>query len=173
MYSLMVATVSLGLTGGIAHGQGRAAERNSRDSRASERNSQGRAAERDELESRALTVNALADQRGGMREAIHDVSVETGVPLEKLQRMRDQHPDAGAAGLMIACVLADNAKGDPEGYLSRHVNGKGWGAIARDNNVPLEKINDRLALLERDLKRGASGQLPATGRDNTTRNRRY
>ena len=150
-YSLLVAAVSLGLTGGLARGQGRAAEK-------------------DELESRAHTVNALADQRGGMKEAIHDVSVETGVPLEKLQKMRDQHPDAGAAGLMIACTIADNAKGAPEAYLSRHVNGKGWGAIAHDNNVPLEKINERLALLERDLQKGASGQLPATGRD---KNRKY
>src|SRR5690349_1546397 len=97
MYSLIVAAVSLGLTGGIAQGQGRAAER-------------------DELDSRADTVNRLADQRGGMKEAIHDVSVETGVPVDKLQKMHDQHPDAGAAGLMIACTIADNAKGDPEGY---------------------------------------------------------
>jgi len=151
IYGLLVAAVSLGLNAGIARGQGRAAEK-------------------DELESRAHTVNALADQRGGMKEAIHDVSVETGVPLEKLQKMREQHPDAGAAGLMIACVIADNAKGAPESYLSRHINGKGWGAIARDNNVPLEKINDRLALLERDLRKGASGQLPVTGRD---KNRKY
>src|ERR1051325_6992504 len=97
MYSLLVGAVSLCLAGGVARGQGRAAEK-------------------DELESRAHTVNALADQRGGMREAIHDVSVETGVPLEKLQKMRDEHPDAGAAGLMIACVIADNAQGAPESY---------------------------------------------------------
>jgi hypothetical protein len=146
MYSLLVATVSLGLTAGLARGQGRAGEK-------------------DELDSRAITVNKLADQRGGMREAIHDVSVETGVPLEKVQRMQDQHPDAGAAGIMIACTIADNAKGNPESYLSRHVNGKGWGAIARENNVPLEKINERLSKLEHDLGSGASGQLHPTGRD--------
>jgi hypothetical protein len=142
MYSLLVATVSLGLTAGLARGQDRASQR-------------------DELESRAHTVNALADKRGGMKEAVHDVSVETGVPMEQIQRMRDQHPDAGAAGIMIACVIADNAKGSPEAYLSRHVNGKGWAAIARDNNVPLDKINARLDKLERDLQ----GTLPATGRE--------
>lgn len=150
MYSLMVAAMSLGFTAGLARGQDRAAQK-------------------DELESRAHTVNALADQHGGMKEAIHDVSVETGVPLEQLQKMHNQHPDAGAAGLMIACVIADNAKGSPNGYLSKHVNGKGWGAIARENNVSLDKINDRLAKLERDLRSGASGQLAPTGRD---RNRR-
>jgi hypothetical protein len=147
MYSLLVATMSLGLTAGIARGQQRPGEK-------------------DELEARAHSVNALADKHGGMKEAVHDVSVETGVPMEQIQKMRDQHPDAGAAGIMIACVIADNAKGSPEAYLSRHVNGKGWAAIARDNNVPLDKINGRLDKLERDL---SSNALPATGRDRGAR----
>jgi hypothetical protein len=154
MYILMVATVSLGLTAGFARGQDRGSQR-------------------DELESRAHTVNALADKRGGMKEAMHDVSVETGVPAEQIEKMRDKHPDAGAAGIMIACVIADNAKGSPEGYLSRHVNGKGWGAIARDNNVPLEKINTRLDKLERDLRgtTGSERNLPATGRERNRNSR--
>lgn len=156
MYSLMVATLSLGLTAGLTYGQDRGSQR-------------------DELESRAHDVNNLADRHGGMREAVHSVSVETGVPQEQLQRMRDQHPDAGAAGLMIACVIADNAKGSPERYLDRHVNGKGWAAIARDNNVPLEKINERLDKLQRDLEGmpPSNRDLPATGRDRSYRSRGY
>jgi hypothetical protein len=155
MYSLMVATVSLGLTAGLARGQSRGAQK-------------------DELDARAQTVNALADKHGGMKEAVHSVSVETGVPMDQLQRMRDKHPDAGAAGIMIACVLADNAKGAPESYLNRHVNGKGWAAIARDSNVPLDKINARLDKLQRDLEGtvGSGRNLPATGRDRG-RNSRY
>ena len=147
MYSLLVATVSLGLTAGIARAQG---------------------SQKDELESRARDVNALADRHGGFKEAIHSVSVETGVPVEQLQRMHDQHPDAGAAGLMIASVIADNAKGSPEGYLNRHVNGKGWAAIALENNVPLDKINVRLDKLQRDLEGTTGGydrNMPATGRE--------
>jgi hypothetical protein len=140
IYSLMVATVSLGFTAGLARGDERTGK--------------------DELEARAHTVNDLADKHGGMQEAIHDVSVETGVPIERLQKMRDQHPDAGAAGLLIACVLADNTKMPAEQFLSRHVNGKGWAAIARDHNVPLDKIDTRLSNLQREL-----GTLPATGRD--------
>jgi hypothetical protein len=146
MYSLLVATVSLGLTAGLARGEDRGSQK-------------------DELDSRANDVNALADKHGGMREAVHSVSVETGVPLDQLQKMRDQHPDAGAAGIMIACVIADNAKGKPEAYLSRHVNGKGWAAIARDNNVPLDKINVRLDKLQHDLEGTPEHNLPATGRD--------
>jgi hypothetical protein len=162
MYSLLVATVSLSLTAGLARAQERRQDRGSR------------AEQRDELESRAHTVNALADKRGGMKEAMHDVSVETGVPTDQIEHMRDQHPDAGAAGIMIACVIADNAKGSPETYLTRHVNGKGWGAIARDNNVPLDKINSRLDKLQRYLEGTPSSDrnLPATGRDRS-RSRDY
>jgi len=151
----MVATLSLGLTAGFTYGQDRGSQK-------------------DELESRAHDVNQLADRHGGMKEAVHSVSVETGVPQDQLQRMRDKHPDAGAAGLMIACVIADNAKGSPEAYLNRHVNGKGWASIARDNNVPLEKINVRLDKLQRDLEGMPSSDrnLPATGRDRG-RNSRY
>jgi len=155
MYSLMVATLSLGLTAGFTYGQDRGSQK-------------------DELESRAHDVNQLADRHGGMKEAVHSVSVETGVPQDQLQHMRDQHPDAGAAGLMIACVIADNAKGSPERYLDRHVNGKGWASIARENNVPLDKINVRLDKLQRALEGMPSNSrdLPATGRDRG-RNSRY
>jgi hypothetical protein len=145
IYSLLVATVSLGFSASLAHGQ----------------------TAKDELENRAHTVNSLADKHGGMKEAMHDVSVETGVPQEQLERMHSQHPDAGPAGLLIASVIADNAKGSPEKYLSRHVNGKGWASIARENNVSLDKIDVKLANLEREL-----GALTETGRDQGYPNRR-
>jgi hypothetical protein len=147
IYSLLAATVSFGFMTGLARADERTAK--------------------DELESRAQSVNSLADKRGGMSQAIHDVSVETGVPQDQLQRMHTQHPDAGPAGLLIASVLADNAKGSPEQYLNRHVNGKGWAAIARESNVPLDKIDTKLANLEREL-----GSLPATGRDRDSQYRR-
>jgi hypothetical protein len=140
MYTLLVATVSFGLTAYVARGQERARER-------------------EELDSRARTVNNLASRRGGMRDALHDVSVETGVPLDRVQRMHDDHPNAGAAGIMIACVMADNTKGSPNRFLEDHKSGRSWASIARQNNVPLEKINAKLDNLERELNQG----LPASG----------
>jgi hypothetical protein len=138
MYTLLMATVSFGLTANLARGQGRT--------------------ERQELDSRVQTVNDLASRRGGMRDALHSVSVETGVPLDRVQRMHDDHPNAGAAGIMIACVLADNTKGSPNRYLDEHRNGRSWASIARDNNVPLDKINTKLDNLEHELN-----GLPPTG----------
>ena len=141
--TLLAATMSLGLSLSIAHGQPRGSER-------------------DELNSRVQTVNSLADRRGGMRDAIHDVSVETGVPEEQLHRMHDNHPNAGPAGLMVASVLADETKERPERFLNARENGRGWASIARENGVPLEKINQKLDNLERELNQG----LPATGYPN-------
>lgn len=137
IYSLLVAGVSLGLSVKVASAQ-----------------------EKKELDTRAQDVNALADRHGGMRDAIHDVSVETGVPEGQLQRMHDAHPDAGPAGLLIASVLADNTKEKPERFLSQRTSGKSWASMARENNVPLEKINAKLDNLERELN-----SLPATGRE--------
>jgi hypothetical protein len=141
IYSLLMATVTLGLSASLASGQERRGEKR-------------------ELDARAHDVNALADRHGGMRDALHDVSVETGVPERELQRMHDAHPDAGPAGLLIASVMADNTKDRPERFLNQHVNGRGWASIARENNVPLDKINTKLDNLEREL----NGSLPATGR---------
>lgn len=140
IYSLLVAGVSFSLGVSLASAQERG--------------------QRDELESRAQNVNSLADRHGGMRDAIHNISVETGVPVDQLQRMHDSHPDVGPAGLLIASVMADNTKERPEHFLSQHTNGRGWGSIARENNVPLDKVNEKLANLERELN-----QLPATGRE--------
>src|SRR5690348_160360 len=143
MYSLLIAAVSLGITAGFASGQ----------------------TSREELDSRAHTVNDLADRHGGMRAAIHDVSVETGVPMDRVQRMHDNHPNAGAAGILIACVLADNTKQPAERFLDRHHDGRSWASIARENRVPLDKINHKLDNLQREL-----GQMAPTGRD---RDREY
>jgi hypothetical protein len=139
MYTLLAATVSFGLTANLAHAQGRA--------------------EKQELDSRAQTVNDLASRRGGTKDTLHAVSVETGVLLDRVQRMHNDHPNAGAAGVMIACVLADNTKASPDRYLDEHKNGRSWAAIARENNVPVEKINAKLDNLEHELNNG----LPATG----------
>lgn len=139
MHSLLVAAVSLGITAGVALGQPKA---------------------REELDNRAHSVNMLADQHGGMKAAIHDVSVETGVPIDRVQQMHDQHPNAGAAGILIACVLADNTKQPAEHFLNRHEHGQSWARIARDNNVPLNKIDYRLDNLQREL-----GNLAPTGRN--------
>lgn len=104
-----------------------------------------------ELDDHTKAVNELATHGERMQLALHQISVETGVPLEEVRKMHQGHPDAGPAGIMNACVLADNTKKTPEDFLRKHLDGKGWAAIAKDNNVPLEKLNERLDRLENAL----------------------
>jgi hypothetical protein len=149
MYTLMAVTAALGLTAGFAHGQ--------------ETRNKGR-----QLDERVHTLNSMADKHGDFNTALHNVSVETGVPMEQLKRMHDNHPDAGIGGIMTACVLADDTKESPERFLSRHINGKEWSEIARDNNVPIDRINGRLDKLENDLNR-----MAPTGRERGSQYRGY
>jgi len=100
-----------------------------------------------------------------MKEGAQKKADELGMTLKAYAGKMDGDNESQVAA-MESCI-ADNAKGSPEGYLSRHVNGKGWGAIAHDNNVPLDKINARLDKLQRDLEgtTGSNRNLPATGRE--------
>src|SRR4051812_9414619 len=51
------------------------------------------------------------------KDALHSVSVETGVPRPKTEEMLDHWPDAGVAGVMIACTISDYSKRDPSVYM--------------------------------------------------------
>lgn len=106
---------------------------------------------RRELDEHTKAVNELATKGDRMQLALHEISVETGVPMEEVRAMHQRHPDAGPAGIMNACVLADNTKKAPEDYLKKHLEGKGWAAMAKDNNVSLEKLNERLDRMENAL----------------------
>src|SRR5437867_3303912 len=74
-------------------------------------------ATRERLDQRAHEVNILAKRPGMTKTALHAVSVETGVPEANLEAMHKRHPDAGAAGILIACVLADETKKKPGDFL--------------------------------------------------------
>ena len=103
----------------------------------------------DRLNERVHDINDLAKKRGMMTPALKTVSNETGVPLEQVEALHKKHDDTGPAGLMLACVLAAETKKEPESFIKSHNSGKGWGAIARENNVPVERLTVRLDHMER------------------------
>lgn len=115
-------------------------------------------ASRDMLDDRARDLNRVVDREKNMDTALKYISVETGVPEERVRDMHKRHPDAGPAGILNACVLADETKKEPEDFLKHHVAGKGWAALARDNNVSLDKMTVRLDHLERALNTGDYGR---------------
>ena len=108
--------------------------------------------EKEILDDRASDINAKAKKPGLTEVALHGISVETGVPRDQVEAMYKHHKTP--AGILIACVLSDETKRPPQDFLEKRASGKSWTAIARDHHVPLEKINDRLAHLERELANG-------------------
>ncbi|MBC8096054.1 MAG: hypothetical protein H7Y43_09595 [Akkermansiaceae bacterium] len=99
------------------------------------------------LDDRAREVNRSAKEQG-MPLTLKRISTETGVPLEQVQSMHKRHSDIGPAGLLIACVLANDTKKEPEVFMKRRASGKTWTSIAKENKVSLEKLNARLDRLD-------------------------
>jgi redox-regulated HSP33 family molecular chaperone len=112
-----------------------------------------RKAEKEELDKRAKDINDTVQKEKKEDLAIRGVSNETGVPQGEVERMYRKHKTA--AGVLIACVMADETKRPPEEFLEKRSSGKTWTAMANDNHVSMDKINERLAHLERDLAKGS------------------
>jgi len=79
-----------------------------------------------------------------MQLAIKHISVETGVPIEKVRLHHQRHPNMGGAGLLLANVMAAETKEPPATFLRERQSGEQWLAIAREHKVPIEKLNVRL-----------------------------
>ena len=105
--------------------------------------------ERDRLTTRAQEVNRTAS-KVGMKMALERVSTETGVPLEQVQTLHKQHPQAGAAGILLSCVMADETKQPAEQFL-RNSSQKTWPKQAAENHVSVEKLIERLDRLEKAM----------------------
>ena len=98
----------------------------------------------DELDKKADSINATAKNPGKMKAAFQSISSETGVPVDQVEHLHKNHPDAGPAGIMLACSMADETKKSAGHFLDSRLSGKGWGAIAHDNKVSVDKLNERL-----------------------------
>src|SRR6266704_1662006 len=115
------------------------------------------------IEQKVATLNQAVQSTGNTNAAIHAISVETGVPQDQVQTMANSHPKAGAGGVLIASVLADETKKPPESFLQTHDSGKNWETIASDNHVSLDKLDLRLNHVQSSVG-SASSALTPTGR---------
>ena len=106
----------------------------------------------DHLENRVKQINAAAAKPNMQDVAFQRISTETGVPVETVRKQHQRHPGIGAAGVMIANVLADETKKNPDPFLSQRDAGKKWVQIAKENNVSVDKLNERLDRLQKALK---------------------
>jgi len=127
-------------------------------SRADDRNR----ATKEDLDDRIHSLNETAKKNHAENAAMHGISVETGVPMEKLRAIVERRK-VSPAGLMVACVIADNTKEDPE-YVVRKASSKTWAALVREYGVPYDKVERRLARLETYIRSGGD-QRPVERRE--------
>ena len=113
--------------------------------------------ERDTLSDRIHAVNNAAEKSGNMKAALHSISVETGVPENQVEAMHKKYSDIGVAGVLMSCVMADETKKPSDYFMNKHKGGKSWTELAREHNVPLDKINTRLDHVEQSLAHSTSG----------------
>jgi hypothetical protein len=112
---------------------------------------------KDELERKAKVVNREAEKESVFKQALHHVSIETGVPESTIEAQHRRNPDMGLAGIMMANVMAAETKKDSSEFIKQRKGGKGWSAIARANNVSLDKLTLRLDNLDRAIGTASKG----------------
>ncbi len=109
------------------------------------------AADKQDLENRVKQLNSIGAKPEMQDIAFQRISTETGVPVETVRKQHQRHPNVGVAGLMMANVLADETKKTPEQFLAAHDKGKNWVTIAQQNNVSVDKLNERLERLAKAI----------------------
>jgi hypothetical protein len=108
--------------------------------------------EAEEFEKRIKRLNTMAEKPAKVKVALQRIATETGMPLEQVQNQHKKFPEIGVAGLMVANVLGNDTRKNPGQFLSQRQSGKRWLAIAKENKVPIERINERLERLEKAIK---------------------
>ena len=98
----------------------------------------------DQLDKKADTLNAAAKKSGKMTGAYQCIATETGVPLDRVEKLHKDNPEVGPAGLLLAFALAGETKRPASHFVESRTSGKSWGAIAHDNKVSIEKLNQHL-----------------------------
>src|SRR5437899_9636547 len=69
------------------------------------------------IDQKVAALNQTVQTTGNLDAALHAISVETGVPEDQVKTLQKNHSDAGAGGVLIASVLADQTKQSPESFL--------------------------------------------------------
>lgn len=108
--------------------------------------------EDDEYEARVKKINAMAEKPGKMKVALQRIATETGVPVDRVENQHKKNPEMGAAGIMLANVMHNDTRKPPGEFIEQRKSGKKWLVIAKENKVPIDRLNDRLERLEKAIK---------------------
>jgi hypothetical protein len=106
------------------------------------------------LQSQMEQLNSATSTPEKMDTALQRIATETGVPIDRVRALHKNHPKVQAAGILAACVLADETKKTPDSFLKQHDAGKSWSSIAEENNVSADKMSARVERLQQSLNGG-------------------
>ncbi len=92
-----------------------------------------------DLEKSVAALDEASKKPEGHARVLERISKDTGVPVKTLEEQRDKS-GLGFGGLFIANALAKETGKTFDQIVALHKDGKGWGEIAKENNVKLGPI---------------------------------
>jgi hypothetical protein len=104
-----------------------------------------------ELAQRMQAVNTATQRRARPAAVTKFISQECGVSEATLEAQRKKYPKVQPAGLLLANEMAQVSKKPAGRFLEAHTEGKEWDELAKANDVPLDRLNRKLAAFERAL----------------------
>lgn len=92
-----------------------------------------------DLEKSVAALDEAGKKPEGQARVLERISKDTSVPVKTLEEQRERSK-LGFGGLFIANVLAKETGKTFDQIVAWHKDGKGWGEIAKENNVKLGPV---------------------------------
>ena len=122
-----------------------------------------RADEATDLDKQVELIDKNAQQTAQPDQALGEVAKKTGIPEKQLKEQQAK-TKLNSGGLYIANTLAAKTGKSFDQIMAEKNSGKGWGKIAKDNNVKLGPLVSDAKKLEKDqraaMKKEKAGKAP-------------
>jgi hypothetical protein len=120
-----------------------------------------RADEAVDLDKQVEVIDKTDQQAPQPEQPLTEVSRKTGVPEKKLKEQKAK-TKLNSGGLYIANTLAAKTGKSFDEIMAQKNGGKGWGQIAKENNVKLGPLMKEAKQLEKDQRAAQekSGKAP-------------
>jgi hypothetical protein len=119
------------------------------------------------LQKEATRLDDEARQSSGNRVVFESLSKQLEIPVATLEA-EQQSTKFGFGQLFIANSLAQASGKSFDQVAQEFMSGKGWGEIAKENNVKLGKVVSSLKRAGNQLRRGRRQQVQANSAQRST-----
>lgn len=115
------------------------------------------AEEAQDLDKQVTKIDQASKETGASEADLEAVSKATNVPVEELERQQAK-TKAGPGSLLIANSLAAKTGQSFDDIMAAKSSGKGWGQIAKENNVKLGPLMKEAKQVDRAQQKHASAK---------------